>query len=112
MPLGNVVWGSARQGYIGYWIDEKVAGRGITPTAVAMVTDFALGEAGLHRLEISIRPENAASVRVVTKLGYEFEGRRPQFLHIAGDWRDHDIFVMTNQTLPVGGLLLRQPDSH
>ncbi len=112
LTLGNIVWGSLREGYIGYWIDSAVAGRGITPTAVAMMTDYALGEAGLHRIEISIRPENHASIRVVEKLGFHLEGVRPRFLHIAGDWRDHNIYVMTSEQLPRGGILKSRPEIH
>jgi ribosomal-protein-alanine N-acetyltransferase len=112
LTLGNIVWGSLREGYIGYWIDGSVAGRGITPTAVAMMTDYALGEAGLHRIEISIRPENHASIRVVEKLGFLFEGVRPRFLHIDGDWRDHNIYVMTSEQLPRGGMVQSRPEFH
>ncbi len=112
ITLGNIVWGSLRQGYIGYWIDERFAGRGITPTAVAMLTDFALGEAGLHRIEINIRPENHASLAVVSKLGFVHEGSRPRYLHIDGDWRDHEVFVMTSENLPSGGLLNHRPLHH
>ena len=51
---------------------------------------------GLHRIEINIRPENAASIRVAEKAGYTFESDRPVFLHIAGAWRDHKSFVKIN----------------
>ena len=51
---------------------------------------------GLHRVEINIRPENAASLRVVEKLGFRDEGLRPRFLHIDGDWRDHLSFALTS----------------
>ena len=112
ITLGNVVWGSARMGYIGYWIDSRFAGRGITPTAVALITDYAIHSAQLHRLEINIRPENIASVRVVEKLGYTFEGMRPKYLHIAGEWRDHNTYVMTSDSIPVEGLTSRRPTHH
>lgn len=99
ITLGNVIWGSLREGYIGYWIDQKYANRGIVTISVALLADFALNECGLHRIEISIRPENAASLRVVEKLGIENEGLRPRFLHIDGDWRDHQIFVVTSENI-------------
>ena len=54
----------------------RVAGRGITPTAVAMAVDYCFFALGLHRLEVNIRPENAASLRVVEKLGFRQEGVR------------------------------------
>ena len=107
LTLGNIIRGSLQGAYIGYWIDARVAGRGIMPTAVAMALDFGLGEAGLHRIEISIRPENAASLRVVEKLHLELEGTRKRYLHIAGDWRDHLIFVADIENSPHEGYLKR-----
>lgn len=99
ITLGNVIWGSLREAYIGYWIDENFANRGIVTRSLALLADFALNECGLHRIEISIRPENAASLRVVEKLGIQKEGLRQRFLHIDGDWRDHFIFVVTSENI-------------
>lgn len=105
--LSCILWGSMRSGSIGYWVDEAVAGRGIVPTAVAMLTDHALLTAGLHRIEINIRPENTASLRVVQKLGFRDEGMRYRFLHIDGDWRDHRGFAITTPELLPDGLVER-----
>jgi ribosomal-protein-alanine N-acetyltransferase len=105
LTVGGISWGSLRSAHIGYWVDRRVAGRGIMPTAVAMATDhcFAIG---LHRVEINIRPENGASRRVVEKLGFRPEGLRPRYLHIDGDWRDHLSFALTAEEVP-GGLVAR-----
>jgi ribosomal-protein-alanine N-acetyltransferase len=101
LTVGGIAWGSLRGAHIGYWVDQRVAGRGIIPTAVAMATDhcFAIG---LHRIEINIRPENVASRRVVEKLGFRPEGLRPAYLHIDGDWRDHLSFALTTEEVPEG----------
>lgn len=102
------VWGVARgslnSATIGYWVSERFAGKGITPTAVALATDAAFGELGLHRMEICIRPENVASLRVVEKLGFRYEGRRRRYIHIDGDWRDHYAFALTREDVPNGVL--------
>jgi ribosomal-protein-alanine N-acetyltransferase len=105
LTVGGVSWGSLRSAHIGYWVDQRVAGRGIMPTAVAMATDHCFA-VGLHRMEINIRPENVASRRVVEKLGFRPEGLRPSYLHIDGDWRDHLSFALTVDEVP-GGLLAR-----
>ena len=112
ITLGNILWGSLRQAYIGYWISKMMAGRGITPTAVAMMLDHAILTMNLHRVEINIRPENAASMRVVEKLGLYREGERPRYLHIAGDWRDHVVYVMRQDLMPTHGLTLLQQQRH
>ena len=105
LTVGGISWGSLRSAHIGYWVDQRVAGRGIMPTAVAMATDHCF-EVGMHRMEINIRPENVASRRVVEKLGFRPEGLRPRYLHIDGDWRDHLSFALTVDEVP-GGLLAR-----
>lgn len=112
LTLGNVVWSSLRSGYLGYWVDGRLAGRGIMTTAVAMLTDHLLAPGRLHRVEINIRPENTASLRVVEKLGYRFEGTRLAYLHISGQWRDHHSFAMTAAELPAGGLAAQRPLQH
>lgn len=105
LTVGGIAWGSLRSAHIGYWVDQRVAGRGIMPTAVAMATDHCF-DVGLHRIEINIRPENLASRRVVEKLGFRPEGMRPRYLHIDGDWRDHLSFALTVDEVP-GGLVAR-----
>ena len=67
-------------------------------SAVALAVDHCLFGLGLHRVEIAIRPENAASLRVVEKLGFPEVGYAPRFLHIDGDWRDHRLFALTART--------------
>ena len=102
------VWGIARgslsSATIGYWVSERFAGQGITPTAVALATDMAFTQLRLHRMEICIRPENTPSLRVVQKLGFRYEGMRPRYIHIDGDWRDHHAFALVAEEVPEGVL--------
>jgi ribosomal-protein-alanine N-acetyltransferase len=104
VTVSNILGGSARFGSIGYWIDQRHAGRGHVPVAVALAIDHCLFRVGLHRIEIAIRPENAASLRVVEKLGLREIGYAPKFLHIDGDWRDHRLFAVTVEEVPDGVL--------
>lgn len=102
LTVSSITWGSLRSANIGYWVDESVAGRGITPTAVALAVDHCFRAGGMHRIEVCIRPENAASLRVVHKLGFRSEGLRRAYLHIDGDWRDHESFALTAEEVPEG----------
>lgn len=102
ISLNPIGWGSLRSGAVGYWVSRHVAGRGVAPTAVAMMTDHAMFSLGLHRIEVNIRPENAASLRVVEKLGFRDEGLREKYLHIDGQWCDHRTFALTAEDLPQG----------
>lgn len=99
LNVANILYGSVSSATIGYWISREFAGLGITTRAVAMAIDYLLGEAGLHRVEIDIRPENAASLRVVEKLGLRLEGTKQRFIHINGSWADHLSFAITKEEL-------------
>jgi ribosomal-protein-alanine N-acetyltransferase len=100
LTVAGITLGSLRSATIGYWIDSQVAGRGLTTMAVAMACDHCFRALRLHRIEIVIRPENAASLRVVEKLGFRHEGFRPAYLHIDGAWRDHEVFALNADEAP------------
>jgi ribosomal-protein-alanine N-acetyltransferase len=106
LNVANILYGSVSSAVIGYWISPEVAGRGVTPTAVALATDYLFNIVGLHRVEIAIRPENAASLRVVEKLGFRYEGLKRGYIHINGGWRDHLIFALLADEVR-GGVLNR-----
>jgi [ribosomal protein S5]-alanine N-acetyltransferase len=110
VTVNNIVRGSAQFASVGYWLDKEQAGRGVMPRAVAMVVDHCFVNAGLHRIEIAIRPENANSLRVVEKLGVREVGFAPRYLHIDGDWRDHRLFAVTKDDVYPHGLLARLVD--
>ena len=108
LTLGNVVRRAFCSAYAGYWVDARVAGRGIIPTALALAVDHAFGAAGLHRIEVNIRPDNTASRRVVEKLGFRQEAYHHRYLHIDGAWRDHLGYALTSEEVAAeGGLLAR-----
>ena len=104
VTVNNIVRGSAQFASVGYWLDREYAGRGVMPTAVALVIDHCFFTAGLHRIEVAIRPENSNSLRVVEKLGLREIGYAPKFLHIDGAWRDHRIYAITVEECPDGVL--------
>lgn len=104
LNVSSISYGSLSSATIGYWIAERFAGRGATPTAVALATDHCFFGMGLHRMEICIRPENEPSLRVVEKLGFRYEGLRRRYIHINGDWRDHFCFALVVEELPQGVL--------
>jgi ribosomal-protein-alanine N-acetyltransferase len=102
ITVSGITWGSLRSAHVGYWIDQRVAGRGTIPVALALVGDHCFRALRLHRIEVNIRPENAASLRVAQKLGMRDEGLRKAFLHIDGSWRDHRTFALTAEEVPEG----------
>ena len=77
------------------------------PTALALLIDHCFTDVYLHRVEIDIRPENKASLRVVEKLGLRREGYYERYLDIDGAWRDHLAFAITVEELAGRTMLSR-----
>jgi len=97
LNVANILHGSVSSATIGYWVSRQFAGRNITPYAVALAIDHLFDALNLHRVEIDIRPENVASLRVVEKLQLRKEGLKERFIHIDGGWRDHFVFAITRE---------------
>jgi ribosomal-protein-alanine N-acetyltransferase len=93
--LSIVQRGPFQSSYVGYWIDEKLAGQGYMPEALVLVIRAAFEDLHLHRVQISIIPRNSASRRVVDKLGIRDEGIAQRYLEINGVWEDHIRYAMT-----------------
>jgi ribosomal-protein-alanine N-acetyltransferase len=95
--LSSVQRGPYQNAYVGYWIDEAMAGHGYTPEAFVIVCRFAFEDLALHRLQASIIPRNAASRRVAAKLGLRDEGIAQRYLEINGVWEDHVRYAITSE---------------
>jgi [ribosomal protein S5]-alanine N-acetyltransferase len=108
VTVGNLGREPREPAYVGYWVDRSMAGRGITPRALALVLDHAFAVMDLPRVEANIQPDNLASRRVVEKLGFRLDTLRPGHLHVAGAWRDHLRYELTRGDA-AGGLLSRTP---
>jgi len=93
--LSAVQRGPFQSAYVGYWIDEKHAGNGYMPEALIVLAQYAFDDLHLHRIQISIIPRNAASRRVVEKLGVRDEGIAVRYLEINGVWEDHVRYGLT-----------------
>lgn len=93
--LNTIHRGARQNAYVGYWIDEAVAGRGYMPEAVVLTLRFAFEQLNLHRVQIAIVPRNTASRRVVEKIGLRDEGIAQRYLRINDVWEDHIRYAIT-----------------
>lgn len=82
---------------LGYSIDAAHEGRGLMREALEAVLADAFGRVGLHRVQANVRPENARSLGLLDRLGFEREGLAREYLFIDGAWRDH---VLTARRAP------------
>lgn len=95
--LSNVVRGAWQNCTIGYFIDNRMQGKGIATEAVKLAVRFAFERANLHRVQAAVMPRNRPSIRVVEKAGFRFEGLAKRYLQINGVWEDHNIYAVTRE---------------
>ena len=93
--LRNVARGAWQNATLGYWVDEARRGRGYATEAVRLVLILAFGPIGLHRVQAGTLLRNEASMQVLKKTGFRFEGVSERYLQIDGRWEDHNMYAIT-----------------
>ena len=88
--LSNVILGSFRSGYLGYYAFSGQEGQGLMREGLQAVVRHAFRSLKLHRLEANIQPSNTPSIALVRACGFALEGYSPRYLKIGGRWRDHE----------------------
>ncbi|MEZ6318200.1 MAG: GNAT family protein [Phycisphaerales bacterium] len=95
--LSQICRGPFDNAIMGYWIGFPHITRGFGVEGVTLCLRRAFGELGLHRVEANIMPSNAASLALVRRVGFRFEGISPRYLQIAGQWEDHTRWAITRE---------------
>jgi [ribosomal protein S5]-alanine N-acetyltransferase len=78
---------------IGYWVLAGARRRGLASHAVALISGWALAEAGIVRIEALVEPQNVASQRVVEAAGFTREGLLRAYLEPQLDGARADAYV-------------------
>lgn len=88
--INSIIRGRYQGASLGYAAFAPSAGRGYLTEGLAATLEHAFTNLRLHRLEASIQPANTASLALVQRLGFRYEGVSPGYLYIDGAWRDHE----------------------
>jgi [ribosomal protein S5]-alanine N-acetyltransferase len=95
ISVSRITRGPFQNAGLGYWVAERLNGRGVATRAVGLVCEWGFGEAGFHRLEAATLVDNTASQTVLRRNRFTEIGVSPRYLFIAGAWRDHLLFART-----------------
>jgi ribosomal-protein-serine acetyltransferase len=79
---------------IGYWLRHDMTGRGYMTEASRALLAWAFRDLGAHRVRVAASTENHASLGVIRRLGFRFEGVGRQAERVAGRWLDHATFSL------------------
>jgi ribosomal-protein-alanine N-acetyltransferase len=74
------------RGELGYWIAPSLWGQGLVSEAARAVVSFGFEVIGLHKVTAGCVAENAASRRVIEKLGFRSVGRLEDDVWRDGRW--------------------------
>jgi len=85
VALGWVILmdGKPGVGEIGYILRRDKWGSGIAREAVSRVIDHGFGDLELRRIFADTDPENAGSIALLERLGFQYEGQ------LRGEWETH-----------------------
>jgi ribosomal-protein-serine acetyltransferase len=79
---------------LGYWLRKEGMRRGLMTEAARASIDFAFRYMGAHRVRVAAATDNHASLRVIARLGFHFEGIARQAEWCDGRWLDHSVFSL------------------
>lgn len=88
--LGQIgLWpGPDGRASVGYWVGPEHRGRGVATAALRLLSRWALGSAGVHRLELYVEPWNSGSWRAAERAGYRREGLLRSWQEVGAERRD------------------------
>jgi len=79
---------------LGYWLEKPATSKGLMTEAAQLCLDFAFDELGLHRVRCAAATNNARSLAVIKRLGFQLEGTSRQAEFVKNRWLDHAVFSL------------------
>ncbi len=98
ITLNDIVRGAFQSCHLGYWLSAAANGRGLATAAVRDMIRVAFEEQGLHRIQAGTLMHNVRSQRVLERNGFVRFGVAPAYLKIAGEWQDHALYQLVNES--------------
>jgi|SRR5262245_24885597 RimJ/RimL family protein N-acetyltransferase len=87
---------------LGYIVAPEHQRRGLGTEAVRAVLVYCAGKLGVHRVQALVHPENAASIRLVERLGFRCEGGPlTDYWRVGDSYRSAMLYAFV--TTPDGG---------
>ena len=92
-----------RRAEVGFILHPSRQGQGLASDAVRTALAWAFGPMGLHRVEADVEPPNAASLRLLERLGFQREGLFRERWWTRGRWTDSVMLDLLADDLDASG---------
>ena len=103
ITLNEIVRGAFQSCHLGYWLSADANGRGLATAAARDMIRVAFEELGLHRIQAGTLLHNVRSQGVLERNGFVRFGVAPAYLKIAGQWQDHALYQIVNESRSASG---------
>ena len=80
---------------IGYILHPGHQGQGLASEALRAVIEHVFAHRPVDTLTADVDPENAASIALLKRLGFQMTGSGERTWNIGGDWKDSLYFALT-----------------
>lgn len=81
---------------LGYKLSHLHRNQGYATEGLHKCIEIAFKEQHLHRIEALIMENNEPSLRLIKRLGFQYEGLAYSYAKINGVWTDHRRYVLIN----------------
>ena len=79
---------------LGYWLRTEMTRQGYMSEAADVVIRWAFRSLNAHRIRVAAATGNHASLAVIRRLGFHFEGVAREAERCSGRWLDHAVFAL------------------
>lgn len=86
---------------LGYKLAATAQHKGYAYEAISFLLPLIMNYYSLYRVEADIMPTNEASIALIKRLKFSYEGLSQQFCEIQGQRRDHYRFAFLSEHLPL-----------
>lgn len=97
-PMGQIVTGPQGDYYwLGYILHPDYRGHGYTTEAVKLLIGHLFRNKDIVRIQAESNPKNIASIRVLEKAGFTFEGLKRKAILVQGEYMDGAIYSILKE---------------
>lgn len=82
---------------IGYKISKNYLRQGYATESIQRCIEIIFHEYHMNRIDAYIMPENIASLSLINRLSFQYEGTSRAFAKINGKWTDHYHYALINE---------------
>lgn len=81
---------------LGYKFDASYHGHGYAMEACQAAIPVIFSNYNIHRIEARVSPDNTPSIKLLERLGFQYEGIEYQSVEVNGTYRDHYRYSLIN----------------